>query len=453
MIYLLDFILSVPAFGSEKNLSTEAYAGVAESILTYAKTSGRAYHMLSELCLKIGPRLSGSPQANKAIIWSRQKMLDYGMENVRLQEITVPVWQRGDVAESFVTGLKGLPDIPISVTALGGSIPTPEDGIRGEIIEVASLDDIAKLGEKAVGKIIFYNQRMDARHRYGKLVRMRNFGASQAAKLGAKGVIVRSLTKKMNNVPHTGVVIYSKSAKKIPAVAVSTMDAELISRLKETHETVSVRIVLNCRTLPDGPSANVIGEIKGLTKPDEIVLLGAHLDSWDLGHGAHDNAAGCAHVLEALRLIKALGLRPARTIRGVLFMNEENGLRGASEYAESVKKSGQKHIVAIESDRGGFRPAGFTVNGENYEIERLSGWATIFKKIGANKFYKGSGGADIEKLKKIGVTTVGLATFGSTYFDYHHSADDVFNTVNGEELELGAAAMALLAYLVSMGGM
>jgi carboxypeptidase Q len=287
---------------------------------------------------------------------------------------------------------------------------------------------------------------------YGGAVDQRTLGAIEAAKVGAVAVLVRSVTTRMDHVPHTGLMLYEDNVLQIPAAAISTIDAELLSKLIKQEDKVRVRLRLDCETYPDIQSFNVIGEITGTEIPEEVILLGAHLDSWDAGHGAHDDGAGCVQALEALRLLKILNLKPKRTIRAVLFMCEEFGLRGGPAYADSVKRNGPKHIAAIESDRGGFTPRGFSISADSAIVKKIRQWSHLFEEIGAANIFQGGGGPDISPLNQLGTVTMGLIVDHHRYFDYHHSANDVFETVNERELELGAVAMAMLSYVLAMEG-
>lgn len=432
------------------------YHAIAHRIANTALADGRSYTMLHQLCTTIGHRLSGSPQAAKAVEWGRNLMIESGLERVHLQPVLVPHWERGAaekvilVTDDNIKQLRGL--------ALGGSVATPTEGIAAEVIEVRGIAEVATLGERARGKIIFFNRPMDSRlintfDAYSGAVDQRVHGPVAAARVGAIGVLVRSMTTAIDTFPHTGMLRYNDSVTKIPALAISTADAEHLSTTLRQHPNARITIQANCRTLPDAESHNVIGELTGTEKPDEVVVIGGHLDSWDVGEGAHDDGAGCVQAIEALRLLKALGLRPKRTIRAVLWMNEENGLRGGVAYADSVGKHGPRHIAAIESDRGGFAPRGFYVEADMATVEQIARWAEYFKSMGAEKFVHGGGGADIGPLKAHGVLNIGLNVESHRYFDYHHAASDTFAQVNRRELELGAAAMALLAWLIAEEGL
>ena len=448
---------SSPAQISKNNNSSNIYLQTSTSITSTALLNGKAYAMLKDLCLNIGHRLSGSPRAAAAVAWARQTMMKYGLENVHLQPVMVPHWVRGNIEQAVIVNSSLMGTIPLSVSALGGSIATPESGIVAEVIEVHGFDEVKKLGKKAKGKIIFYNRAMDPTKintfaAYGGAVDQRTRGAIEAAKVGALAVLVRSVTTRLDTVPHTGMMAYDSKVPKIPAAAISTIDANRLSHLIKYEGNVKVRLLLTCSTYPDIESFNVIGQITGSEKPDEIILLGGHLDSWDVGQGAHDDGAGCVQAIEALRLIRELKLQPKRTIRAVLFMCEEFGIRGGPAYADSAKNSGLKHIAAIESDRGGFMPRGFSVNATTDIFQKIKKWEYLFEGTQAAHIFKGGGGPDISPLNQLGAVTMGLVVDNQRYFDYHHSGSDTFDKVNERELELGAAAMAMLSYILAMEG-
>jgi hypothetical protein len=456
---ILLFTFHTSSSQSKKNtITTESYLTIAKAITDTALADAQGYSMLKELCYDIGPRLCGSPQAAAAVEWSRQTMLKLGLENVHLQPVLVPHWERGEIAEAAIINSSIVGTVPMSMCALGGSIGTPDLGIVAEVIEVQGLKEAASLGKKAQGKIIFYNRPMNPKTMntfagYGGAVDQRTLGAIEAAKVGAAAVLVRSVTTRLDKVPHTGVMQYDKNVPQIPAVAISTIDAELLSKLIKQEKNVMVRLRLDCKNFPTIESANVIGEITGIEEPEEVVLIGGHLDSWDVGHGAHDDGAGCVQAIEALRLIKVLGLKPKRTIRAVMFMCEEFGIYGGPAYADSIKKNGPKHIAAIESDRGAFTPRGFGVSADAQVVKKVKQWEYLFKDMDAAHIFQGGGGPDISPLNELGTATIGLIVDFHRYFDYHHSANDVFEAVNDRELELGAAAMAILAYVLAMEGL
>ncbi|MFZ5554323.1 MAG: M20/M25/M40 family metallo-hydrolase [Bacteroidota bacterium] len=427
-----------------------------------ALTQSECYENLRYLCKKIGHRLSGSPQAQKAVEWGKSVMDRYSLDKVWLQEIMVPHWVRGSVEKGIVTiqpnpkGIDGKQKVQnIKLTALGGSVGT-NGKMQAEIIEVQHVDELKALGEEKIkGKIVFFNRPFEDKlintfQAYGGCVDQRSTGPSIAASYGAKAVLVRSMTHSHDNHPHTGALSYKDSLPKIPAAAVSTETADLLSSELQKGNKVFATLELSCKMLEDVKSYNVIGEIKGSEFPDQYITIGGHLDSWDIGEGAHDDGAGIVHSMEVLHLLKVTGYKPRHTIRVVLFMNEENGLRGGKKYAEEAESKKEKHYVAIESDRGGFVPRGFSVQGSNEQLEKIRTWTTLFKPYEVHMFEKGYGGADIGPLKKYdeNILLLGFIPDSQRYFDHHHAETDVFESVNKRELELGAAAITAMVYLV-----
>ena len=417
----------------------------------------RAFGLLTELIRSAPNRLSGSAGADAAVRAAQRMMRGLGFTNIRTEPVMVPHWERGRV-ESAVVELPDGKVIPMSVCALGGSIATPSAGIAGTVIEVHSLSEAESLGTTAKGKIVFFNRPMDPGKfdtfdAYGGAVDQRSGGAVAAARAGAVAVLVRSMTLATDGVPHTGGLSYDAKVRKIPAAAISTRDADMLSELLKAQRRGRVRLKLSCRTLEDAPSANVMGEIVGSEHPEEVIVIGGHLDCWDKGNGAHDDGSGCAQALEALDLIRRAGLVPQRTIRAVLFMNEENGLRGGHAYAAGPHRAGEKHVAVIESDRGGFAPRGFTVDADSVVLQGVNQWAPLFELIDAGIIRHGGSGADISPLVAKGVPGFGLFPESQRYFDYHHSANDTLDKVNPRELELGAIAEALLAFLISEKGL
>lgn len=457
IIILVTLVLSTVLSAQTNLANNKPYTDIAREIVRTALAEGRAYGMLNELTT-LGPRLSGSPQAAAAVEWSRHMMAQLGFQNVRLQEVMVPHWVRGPIEEAAIINSATMGTIPLTVCALGGSIATPEMGIVAEVVEVKSFEELKVLGKKAEGKIIFFNRPMDASkintfEAYGGAVDQRGSGAIAAAKVGGAAALVRSMTTRLDDVPHTGGMHYQDGVPKVPAAAISTMDANLLSELIAQEKNVRVRLKLTCQTFPDAPSANVFGELTGTEKPEEIIVVGGHLDSWDKGTGAHDDGAGCVQSLEALRLLQALKLKPKRTIRAVMFINEENGLRGGEAYGRAAATSKEKHVAAIEADRGGFAPRGFSVDTDSVKFTRLASWAYLFKEIAADNIFRGGSGADISPLVRQGVPGIGLVPEAQRYFDYHHSDNDVIAAVNERELNLGAAAMAILCYVLAQEGL
>jgi len=420
--------------------------------------NGKSYQNLEELTSKIGHRLSGSPQAAKAVEWAAQKMKEAGADSVWLQEVWVPHWVRGVQEKGTIVQSNGArQDVP--VCALGMSAPTPKDGISAGVIEVNSFDELKKLGEaKIKGKIVFYNCPFDQRHvntfqAYGEAGKYRWAGPSEAARYGAVASIVRSLSSSDNDFPHTGSMRYNDSLPAIPCAAISTNGANLLSRILKADPGTKFYLKQSCQLLDSVLSYNVIGEMKGTDFPNEIIVAGGHLDSWDQGTGAHDDGAGIVQSIEIIRSLKSLSIKPKRTIRIVAFMNEENGLRGGKKYAQAAKEKNEHHIAALESDAGGFTPYGFSMAGSKEERIKFLQWAPLFKPYNVWHFDYQHGGADISPLEEQGVPVMGLVVDSQRYFELHHANSDTFDKVNKRELQLGAAAMSALIYLLSFHGL
>ncbi|GAB2548390.1 M28 family peptidase [Rufibacter soli] len=429
-------------------------------IYDQALTQGQSYEQLRYLTSRIGARLSGSPQAAAAVEWARQEMEKMGLDRVYLQEVMVPHWVRGDKEYAAIVNSRISPTREVNVLALGGSVATPANGLTAEVLEVQSIDELKKLGKKKVqGKIVFFNRAFNQTHittglAYRDAVDQRSSGPSEAAKLGAVGVVVRSMASNSDDFPHTGGLKYAEDAPKIPAVAISSKGADLLTKLLKEDEKLQFHLRMNPQWLPDVLSYNVIGEIKGSERPDEIIVVGGHLDSWDIGEGAHDDGTGCVQSMEVLRLMKAMGYKPKRTIRAVMYMNEENGLRGGTKYAEVAKKQGEKHIAAVESDAGGFTPRGFGISATTEPaFQKALSWKQLLAPYGLHDIDRNGGGADIGPLKDGRVALIGFRPDSQRYFDIHHTANDTFDKVNRRELELGGASMAALVYLIDKYGL
>jgi carboxypeptidase Q len=428
-----------------------------DELFRLSLTESSVYPWLGDMCLNIGPRLSGSKQAEEAVEYSFDLMQELGV-NPQKQPVMVPHWVRGEKEMAFIKSSGGT-KLEVNVLALGGSIATAEDGFMAPIIEVETWEDLVALGEEKIkGKIVFFNEEMNPEniytfHSYGHCVQHRWGGAVEAAKYGAVGAIVRSLNLRIDEFPHTGSMSYENAVDTIPAAAISTRDAEIVSDLLAKGEKVELFWKQSCQTLPDVPSHNVIGEIKGSKYPDQIILLGGHLDSWDVGHGAHDDGAGVMQSLAVLELLKKSGYQPKRTIRVVFFMNEENGLRGAKQYAEQSKKQGLNHVACIESDRGGFTPRGFHVEGNEKLVQKIISFKPALEKYGVHQLEEGGSGADIGPLKTDDNVLIGFVPDSQRYFDYHHSPTDTFDAVNKRELELGTASITALVYLIDKYGL
>ena len=430
-----------------------------KEIYNTALTNGNGYAWLNYLSNQIGGRLSGSLQAQKAVDYTKKVLDSMGLDRVWLQPVKVPKWVRGSPEFAYIESDPGLTN-NVPICALGGSVATPFGGIKAGVVEVMGIEGLKTLGkEKIQGKIVFFNKPMDPVNidtfqSYGGCSDQRYSGAAEAAKYGAVGVIVRSLNLRLDDFPHTGAMSYGNTPieSRIPAAAISTNGAELLSATLKLNPGINFFFRQNCKILPDVESYNVIGEIKGSTYPNEILLVGGHLDSWDLGDGSHDDSAGCVQSMEVLRLLKVTGYRPKRTIRVVLFMNEENGLRGGTTYAEQASKNNEKHIFALESDSGGFTPRGFSFDCNQANFKQIEGWKSLFEPYLVHQFIKGWSGADIGPLKNDDIVLAGLKPDSQRYFDHHHSANDTFAHVNKRELELGAASMASLIYLFDQYG-
>lgn len=430
-----------------------------KSIYDMALLEGKSYDWLDHLSNEIGGRLSGSFQAEKAVKYTEKELNKLGLDNVFLQPVMVPKWTRGFKEYSYVETAPGQTSI-VDICALGGSVPTSPGGLKAYVVEVKSLEEIANLGRENIeGKIVFYNRPMQANlvntfEAYGGCVDQRYAGAMEAAKYGAVGVVVRSMNLRLDDLPHTGSMSYGDlpESQRIPACAISTNGAEYLSSALKILPKLKFYFKQSCKVFPDVKSHNVVGEIKGSEFPDKYIVVGGHLDSWDLGDGSHDDGAGVVQSMEVLRLFKKLNYKPKHSIRVVLFMNEENGLRGGKEYAQQAKLKNEKHVFALESDAGGFTPRGFSFDTDDATFEQVLSWKPLFKPYLIHYFEKGGSGADIGPLKEDGMVLAGLRPDSQRYFDHHHAANDTFDAVNKRELELGGASMASLIYLFDTYG-
>jgi len=440
-------------FSVLKIYSQESDSAVIRSIFREALSNKTSYKNLEYLCTKIGGRICGSPQAAAAVEWSKQVLQQMKLDTVYLQKVKVRHWDRGEKETASISSkIYGSKDV--NICTLGESVGTPIAGITAEVIEVMNFDQLKKLGKKQLtGKIVFYNREMDPKDystfdAYESAVDQRFIGATEAAKYGAVGVVVRSMSLADDYIPHTGIMRYDTSGTNIPAVAISTKDADMLDEwLKDDYELL-FHFKTNCKFFPETESYNVIGEIKGSQFPDEIIAVGGHLDSWDIGQGAHDDGVGTVQSIEVLRLFKELEIKPKHTIRAVLFMDEESAQRGGKKYAALARVKKEKHIAAIESDEGGFTPVGFSFDTSPDTLNMINKWKSLFLPYGIYNFEKGYSGVDIHYLKGLGFPCIGLSTDSQRYFDYHHSAADTFDKVNQREMQLGSAAMATLVYLL-----
>lgn len=432
---------------------------VISDIYTNSLTNGQSYKWLDYLSNNIGSRLSGSLGAEKAVAWTKEELETLGLDKVWLQPVMVPKWVRGVPEFAYIETSPGS-TIKVNICALGGSISTPSTGLKAKIIEVSGVEELEKLGkDKIEGKIVFFNRPMDASlintfESYGGCVNQRYSGAMEASKFGAIGVIVRSMNLRIDDLPHTGSMTYGDIPPddRIPSAAISTKHADLLSGMIKLDNNIQFYFKQNSKQLDDVLSHNVIGEITGSEYPDEYIVVGGHLDSWDLGDGAHDDGAGCTQSMEVLRLLKLSGIKPKRSIRVVLFMNEENGIRGGNKYAEIAAQKNENHIFALESDAGGFTPRGFYFDCDQSNFEQILSWKSLFKPYLIHFFELGGSGADIGPLKNETNVLSGLKPDSQRYFDYHHAPNDTFDAVNKRELELGAATMTSLIYLIDKYG-
>lgn len=418
---------------------------------------GEAHENLRVLCKDIGHRLSGSPSADRAMVWGQQRMNSYGVDTSYIMPVEVPAWTRGDVAEAQALTADGTA-MDLHITALGGSVPTPHDGwIEGPLLVVRHLDALDTLDAR--GHIVLFNRPMDpllinTGAAYGGAFDQRGGGASAAGEAGAIGVLVRSLTHALDTLPHTGSLRYQEGVDKLPAAAISTVDATSLARLhRKAPGAVQVKMRLNSEDLGTVEQGNVVGEWRGSEFPDEIITLGGHLDSWDIGEGAHDDGSGVVHTLEALRALKAIGYTPRRTLRFVLFINEENGNRGGKRYAAVAAEehaSGFRHVAAMESDAGGFVPRGVRMDAPDDGVAMVRGWAETLEPYNLHFFGRGGAGVDIGPLKNLEPRPLlmGLVPDGQRYFDLHHSSQDIWENVHKRELELGAATCASMILML-----
>ena len=417
-----------------------------------------SYNLLRDLSKDIGQRLSGSEGAAKAVLWSKEIMEGYGFDSVFLQEVMVPHWERGTYEECFY--YEDNKKINLSILGAGGTVSTPFEGVTAEVVEVKSLEEVDVLGREGVeGKIVFYNKAFNQRYinigtSYGETGFQRRLGAIKAAEYGAVASVFRSLSSSNDDYPHTGSMSYKEGVDSIAHGGLGVLSSVKLSEKIKADPKTKLTVRLSGKWFPDALSHNVIGEIKGSENPDNIILVGGHLDSWDVSEGAHDDGAGCVHSIGALRLFQKQGIKPKNTLRAVMFMNEENGLRGGTQYAENAIKNNEKHIVAIESDASAYIPRGFGFSGSDEQLEKIQDWLKYFDKNTISYFSKGGGGADIGPLhRRTGTPMFGLSIDGQKYFEIHHTAKDVFEAVHPREMELGTASMASLVYLIDKYGL
>lgn len=440
-------IISLPLFPQEAEKTVR-------SIFDEALTDRTAFNQLEYLCKNTKGRIPGSSAAAEAVEYTRQSLIKAGADSVWLQKVPVPHWERGLEKCRIISAKLGSEDL--NITALGLSVGTPSEGLITKVVEVHDFDELKQIGKKNIeGRIVFFNRPADNKlinsfAGYAGAVNQRTQGASEAAKYGAVGVIVRSATQALDNFPHTGVNRYEENVTKIPAVAVSTIGAELLSQWLKSDPELTIHIISMCKNMPDTWSYNVIGEIRGTEKPNEYFSVGGHLDAWDIGEGAIDDGGGCIQSIEMIRIFKKLGIRPKRTVRAVMFMNEEMTGTGGNTYADEAKRKGEIQYVALESDRGVMTPRGFSFDAEGARLEKLIALSSYFEPYNVRDFNKGGGGSDISPLKSQGTVLIGSVPESQRYFYYHHSANDTFEQVNYREFQLGSAASASLVYLIDL---
>lgn len=438
---------AVVSIAANHKMDASRYQDTANKLIDAALADDVGLSRLEYLCYRIGNRLSGSPALDQAIAWGAEEMKKAGLENVRTIPVKVPHWVRGSESAEMLEPLKK----PLFMLGLGGSVATPPDGITADVVAVSTFDELEKLGKTGVdGRIVLYDAPFVT---YDKTVAYRSEGPSRAGRLGAVGALVRSVTPRSLRDPHTGALHYSAADPKIPAAAVSVEDAMWIHGLTRTGQKVRVHLTMEAHMEPDADSADVVGEIVGRERPNEVVVIGGHIDSWDVGQGAHDDGGGIMAALEAVALIRKLELQPRRTIRLVFWTNEENGGRGGLAYRDwaDTQAEGSKHVAAIEMDGGAERPIGFDlgVRQPPEAMRRASAIGSLLKRIDAAKIMPGEGEADIEPLMAQGVPGLGLRTVGTHYFDYHHSEADTFDKIVPEDFKRCAAALAVMSYVLA----
>ena len=420
----------------------DRYRADANRIIDAALSDSVAWNRLAEMTETYGARFSGSPALERAIDWMLAKMKEDGLQNVRGEPVMVPAWVRG--SESAQLLLPRPTNLPM--LGLGGSIATPPGGITADVIVVSSFSDLTSKAARAAGKIVLYDVPFTS---YGETVQYRGRGAIEAAKVGAVAALVRSVTPYSMRTPHTGGMAYDSTVRRIPAAAITVEDAQMIHRMQDRGERVRVKLMMSAKYNPDSRSRNVVAEIVGSEKPDEIVVFGGHIDSWDVGRGAMDDGGGVVVAWEALRVLQRLGLKPKRTIRVVGWTNEENGGRGGQAYRDAHRAAVDKHVLAIESDGGVFKPLGFGFTGSDSAFEIVKQIGTVLERIGSGAITRGGGGADIGPIMALGVPGMGLTVDGTRYFWYHHTDADTIDKLDPREMALCVATMAVMAFIVA----
>ncbi len=453
---LLGALFFIPAIGWSQLNDSLFIKKMSDDIMG----NGKAYENLRQLTKQIGGRLAGSPQMTKAENWGAEILKTLGADRVYMQECKVPAWNRGGADKASVIKIGDKKEKrALDILALGNSLGSGKNGVTAEVLALASFAELEERSEEVKGKIVFFNYGFNPTNiqpfrSYGDAGIYRRIGAGRAAKYGAVAILIRSLTEATDNNPHTGVMAYNDSFPKIPAAALGLKDADYLWTTCKRNTTVKVSLITNGSFLPDAIGHNVVAELKGTQFPNEVITVGGHLDSWDVNEGAHDDGAGIVQTMEVMRALKTMNYTPKRTLRFVLFANEENGGAGGDAYATAAAASNEKHIFALESDAGGFTPRGFGFTTSPDKLNKIMEWKSLFLPYGVYDFRQGGGGSDIGPLnRKLGTSLAGLSPDGQRYFDVHHARNDVFENVNKRELHLGAVNMAALIYLVDKYGL
>lgn len=457
MKFLSPFLLFL-SLGVHAQTDSLLIRRLADEVLTHST----AYEQLRILCKTVGPRLSGSPGMYKAEAWAKQALKLAGADQILEQACQVPHWERGAVEQvsiEYVDEKGKRKTEKLDALALGNSVGTKGKDLRAPLLLIQDFDELERRQTEVKGKIVVFNNIFNTRNintgkSYGESGLYRRQGPSRAAKYGAVAVFIRSVSASTDNHPHTGTTTYDSAYAQIPAAAIGLQDADKMIGLLKKGVSVTGSYTSTAQLLGYVEGHNIIGVWRGSERPEQIITVGGHLDSWDPAEGAHDDGTGCVHSIEVLRALKAIGYKPKHTLRVVLFANEENGLRGGNQYAREAKEKGEQHVFALESDAGGFTPRGFGTTMSAPQLAKLQSWLPLFKPYGVYEITAGGGGADIGPLNRLlGTPLAGFDPDDSRYFDLHHARSDVFEQVNKRELELGALNMAILIYLVDQYGL
>jgi carboxypeptidase Q len=435
-------LAGTPLAAQDASAGAERYRAQADSLIRAATADSAAWLRIAEMVDRFGPRFSGTPELEAAIDWTVEQMRADGLENVHTEPVMVPRWVRGEESAELISPRA----VRLHMLGLGGSVGTPPEGIEAEVLVVGSFDELQSRAAEARGRIVLWDVPFTT---YGETVQYRGRGAVEAARAGAVASLIRSVGPFGMQTPHTGSMRYADSVARIPAAALSMEDAMMLRRMSERGDRPRVRLRMGAQTLPDVPSRNVVAELRGRERPDEVVVIGGHIDSWDITPGAMDDAGGCVAAWEAVRLMARLGLRPRRTVRVVLWTNEENGLRGANAYRDANRDEIPNHVLAIESDAGVFAPTGFGFTGTDAAFQAVRGIGALLSPIGADSINRGGGGADIGPIMALGVPGMGLEVDGSRYFWYHHTAADTPDKLDPRDVARSVAAMAVMAWVAA----